>query len=29
MLMNPFVTHQFYVRSMRGGWTVTDGDKSA
>ena len=25
--MNPFVTHQFHVRSMPDGLTVTDGQK--
>ena len=28
MLVNPFVTHQFCVRSMGDGRTVTDGHKN-
>ena len=28
MLMNLFVTHQFPVRSMRDGLTVTGGQKN-
>ena len=28
MLMNPFVTHQIFVRSMCDGRTVMDGHKN-